>query len=69
MIPPSAMELSSITQCHQLLQENGYLLLRFLVEDVGKELDVVLDAILRTPRSREPVTAGPLPLIRRTPIA
>ena len=31
----------------QLLQENGYLVLRFLAEDVGKELDLVLDAILR----------------------
>jgi very-short-patch-repair endonuclease len=30
-----------------LLQENGYLVLRFLAEDVGKELDMVLDAILR----------------------
>ena len=32
----------------QLLQENGYLVLRFLAEDVGKELDVVLDSILRS---------------------
>jgi superfamily II DNA or RNA helicase/very-short-patch-repair endonuclease len=31
----------------QLLQENGYFVLRFLAEDVGKELDAVLDAILR----------------------
>ena len=30
-----------------LLQENGYFVLRFLAEDVGKELDSVLDAILR----------------------
>jgi superfamily II DNA or RNA helicase/very-short-patch-repair endonuclease len=30
-----------------LLQENGYLILRFLTEDVGKHLDRVLDAILR----------------------
>ena len=30
-----------------LLQENGYLVLRFLAEDVGKCLDQVLDAILR----------------------
>ncbi len=29
-----------------LLQENGYLVLRFLAEDVGKRLDQVLDAIL-----------------------
>jgi very-short-patch-repair endonuclease len=32
----------------QLLQENGYFILRFLAEDVGKNLDMVLDAILRT---------------------
>ncbi|MGO8750765.1 MAG: TOTE conflict system archaeo-eukaryotic primase domain-containing protein [Thermoguttaceae bacterium] len=31
-----------------LLQENGYFVLRFLAEDVGKHLDTVLDAILRT---------------------
>lgn len=31
-----------------LLQENGYFVLRFLVEDLGKRLDAVLDAILRT---------------------
>jgi superfamily II DNA or RNA helicase/very-short-patch-repair endonuclease len=31
-----------------LLQENGYFVLRFLTEDVGKNLDTVLDAILRT---------------------
>ena len=31
----------------QLLQQDGYLVLRFLAEDVGKELDMVLDAILR----------------------
>ena len=30
-----------------LLQENGYFVLRFLAEDVGKHLDRVLDAILR----------------------
>ncbi len=30
-----------------LLQEHGYFVLRFLVEDVGKQLDHVLDAILR----------------------
>ena len=27
----------------QLLQENGYLVLRFLAEDLAKELDSVLD--------------------------
>jgi superfamily II DNA or RNA helicase len=39
----------------QLLQENGYFVLRFLAEDVGKDLDRVLDTILRMlalPRSR-----------------
>ena len=30
-----------------LLQENGYLILRFLAEDVGKHLDRVLDAIVQ----------------------
>jgi very-short-patch-repair endonuclease len=30
-----------------LLQESGYLVLRFLAEDVGNYLDVVLDGILR----------------------
>jgi very-short-patch-repair endonuclease len=30
-----------------LLQENGYFVLRFLAEDVGKRLDFVLDTILR----------------------
>jgi very-short-patch-repair endonuclease len=30
-----------------LLQENGYLVLRFLADDVGKHLDAVLDAIVR----------------------
>jgi very-short-patch-repair endonuclease len=30
-----------------LLQENGYRILQFLSEDVGKHLDDVLDAILR----------------------
>ncbi|MGZ5444032.1 MAG: TOTE conflict system archaeo-eukaryotic primase domain-containing protein [Thermoanaerobaculia bacterium] len=40
----------------RLLQENGYWVLRFLAEDVGKELDSVLDAILRglTQRRRGP---------------
>jgi very-short-patch-repair endonuclease len=31
-----------------LLQENGYRVLRFLAEDVGKELDRVMDTILRS---------------------
>ena len=36
----------------QLLQEDGYLVLRFLAEDVGNKLDLVLDAIERTVISR-----------------
>jgi superfamily II DNA or RNA helicase/very-short-patch-repair endonuclease len=36
----------------QLLQENGYFVLRFLAEDVGKKLDFILDAIERTVVSR-----------------
>jgi superfamily II DNA or RNA helicase/very-short-patch-repair endonuclease len=32
----------------QLLQENGFFVLRFLAEDVGKELHLVLDTILRS---------------------
>ena len=32
----------------QLLQENGYFVLRFLAEDIGKYLDEALDAIIRT---------------------
>jgi len=31
-----------------LLQEHGYVVLRFLAEDVGRELDLVLDTILRS---------------------
>ena len=51
----------------QVLQENGYLVLRFLAEDVGKELDLVLDAILRALSHRQSVTpsAAPLNLVRR----
>jgi very-short-patch-repair endonuclease len=30
-----------------LLQQNGYMVLRFLAEDIGKQLDEVLDTILR----------------------
>ncbi len=36
----------------RLLQQNGYFVLRFLAEDVGKELDVVLDCVLRTVSGR-----------------
>lgn len=50
----------------QLLQQNGYMVLRFLAEDVGKELDLVLDSILKAAGLRSetaPLTA--LPLIRK----
>lgn len=36
----------------RLLQENGYLVLRFLAEDVSKDLDSLLDAILRALANR-----------------
>jgi very-short-patch-repair endonuclease len=44
-----------------LLQQNGYFVLRFLAEDVGKRLDEVLDAILRVlaHRLRERRGLGP----------
>jgi very-short-patch-repair endonuclease len=32
----------------RFLQQNGYFVLRFLADDVGKELDLVLDSVLRT---------------------
>jgi very-short-patch-repair endonuclease len=35
-----------------LVQENGHFVLRFLAEDVGLNLDAVLDAIQRTLFSR-----------------
>ena len=37
----------------RLLQQSGYLVLRFLAEDVGKELNVVLDSILQSLVGRE----------------
>ncbi len=44
----------------QLLQENGYFVLRFLAEDVTKDLDAVLDAILRSlEHRRQVVTLSP----------
>jgi very-short-patch-repair endonuclease len=46
-----------------LLQENGYTILRFLTEDVGKRLDEVLDSILRVlSRCREKKTTTDLRL-------
>jgi very-short-patch-repair endonuclease len=35
-----------------LLQEHGYFVLRFLAEDVGKNLDMMLDTIQRALLSR-----------------
>jgi very-short-patch-repair endonuclease len=51
----------------QLLQENGYFVLRFLAEDVGKELDAVLDAMLRVlvQRRQSATNAEPLKFVRR----
>jgi very-short-patch-repair endonuclease len=49
----------------QLLQENGYFVLRFLAEDVGRDLDAVLDAILRALARRGSSTAPVA--IRRPP--
>jgi very-short-patch-repair endonuclease len=40
----------------RLLQENGYLVLRFLADDVAKDLDAVLDAILRVLANRQEAT-------------
>ncbi len=42
----------------QLLQEDGYLVLRFLAEDVGKELDMVLGAIVRALSQRGTIASG-----------
>lgn len=41
----------------RLLQENGYHVLRFLADDVAKDLDAVLDAILRVLATRPKVIA------------
>lgn len=52
----------------QLLQENGYLILRFLAEDVGKELDLVLDAILQSlSRRSSPIPPGCIVRLRIGP--
>jgi superfamily II DNA or RNA helicase/very-short-patch-repair endonuclease len=48
----------------QVLQENGYLVLRFLAEDVGKELDIVLDSILRTISHRTSAPTNLLTIIK-----
>jgi very-short-patch-repair endonuclease len=49
------------------LQENGYFVLHFLAEDVGKDLDAVLDAILRVlaRHSQSAAKAEPLKFVRR----
>jgi very-short-patch-repair endonuclease len=50
----------------QLLQENGYLVLRYLAEDMAKELDSVLDGILRSlsARRKPGSMAIPIPVVR-----
>jgi very-short-patch-repair endonuclease len=49
----------------QLLQESGYLVLRFLAEDLAKGLDAVLDGILRSLSSRrKPSVTYPLTVVR-----
>ena len=53
----------------QLLQENGYLVLRFLAEDLAKGLDSVLDAILRSLSSRRKLSSSaiiPMNGVRRS---
>nr|MBP8261936.1 DUF559 domain-containing protein [Verrucomicrobiota bacterium] len=42
-----------------LLQENGYLVLRFLAEDVARHLDDVMDAILRALARRDALGKKP----------
>jgi very-short-patch-repair endonuclease len=50
----------------QLLQENGYFVLRFLAEDIGKDLDLVLDSVLRAlARRRTAAKSEPLLFVRR----
>jgi superfamily II DNA or RNA helicase/very-short-patch-repair endonuclease len=53
----------------QLLQENDYFVLRFLAEDVGKDLDLVLDTVLRalSHRAQPAPSASPLRIVRRPP--
>ena len=53
----------------QLLQENGYLVLRYLAEDLAKDLDSVLDGILRSLSSRRAavVSTHTLNIVRSRP--
>lgn len=48
----------------QLLQESGYIVLRFLAEDLGRNLDAVLDSILRALSHRASSGSVPLQFIR-----
>ena len=50
----------------QLLQENDFFVLRFLAEDVGKDLDMVLDTVLRalSRRAASSTAESPLRVIR-----
>jgi superfamily II DNA or RNA helicase/very-short-patch-repair endonuclease len=51
----------------QLLQENGYFVLRCLAEDLAKELDSVLDGILRAlSAGRNTATVIPIAAVQRT---
>ena len=51
----------------RLLQESGYLVLRFLADDVSRELDSVLDAIVRGIENRKLSSGRQLAARRRTP--
>ena len=46
----------------RLLQENGYLVLRYLAEDLAKELDSVLDGILRSLSARRKPGSMAIPI-------
>jgi len=52
----------------QLLQENGYFVLRLLADDVANELDTILDAVLHSLTLRRDAGRSPLLTVeRRTP--